>query len=52
MPSAPSALRLHIDAVHCVHRILRSYGGIRIEDNVRATAGDPENLTRDAFALT
>lgn len=30
---------------------LRPYGGIRIEDNVRVTAGDPENLTRDAFAL-
>lgn len=26
------------------------YGGVRIEDDVRATAGDPENLTRDAFA--
>lgn len=30
---------------------LRHYGGIRIEDNVRAcAAGAPENLTRDAFA--
>ena len=29
---------------------LRPYGGIRIEDNVVATAGAPENLTRDAFA--
>jgi Xaa-Pro dipeptidase len=29
---------------------LRPYGGIRIEDNVVATAGTPENLTRDAFA--
>lgn len=29
---------------------LRAYGGIRIEDDVRATAGAPENLTRDAFA--
>jgi Xaa-Pro dipeptidase len=29
---------------------LRPCGGIRIEDNVRATAGgEPENLTRDAF---
>lgn len=31
---------------------LRHYGGIRIEDNVRARAlsdGGPENLTRDAF---
>lgn len=30
---------------------LRHYGGIRIEDNVRACAdGSPENLSRDAFA--
>jgi Xaa-Pro dipeptidase len=30
---------------------LRHYGGIRIEDNVRACAsGTPENLSRDAFA--
>ncbi len=29
---------------------LRPYGGIRIEDDVRATDGEPENLTRDAFA--
>jgi Xaa-Pro dipeptidase len=29
---------------------LRPYGGIRIEDNVVATAAQPENLTRDAFA--
>ncbi len=29
---------------------LRPYGGIRIEDNVAATASTPENLTRDAFA--
>lgn len=30
---------------------LKHYGGIRIEDDVRARAdGDPENLTRDAFA--
>ena len=28
----------------------RHYGGIRIEDDVVCTAGDPENLTRDAFA--
>jgi len=29
---------------------LRPFGGIRIEDDVVCTAGDPENLTRDAFA--
>lgn len=29
---------------------LRPYGGIRIEDNVVATTGAPENMTRDAFA--
>lgn len=30
---------------------MKKFGGIRIEDNVRVTAGTPENLTRDAFAL-
>ena len=30
----------------------RKYGGIRIEDDVVCTTGAPENLTRDAFALT
>jgi Xaa-Pro dipeptidase len=29
---------------------LRPYGGIRIEDDVVATSGRPENLTREAFA--
>ncbi|SDG63003.1 Xaa-Pro dipeptidase [Dyella sp. 333MFSha] len=29
----------------------RKYGGIRIEDDVVCTAREPENLTRDAFAL-
>jgi Xaa-Pro dipeptidase len=29
---------------------LRPCGGIRIEDDVACTAGEPENLTRDAFA--
>ena len=28
----------------------RHYGGIRIEDDVVCTSGEPENLTRDAFA--
>jgi Xaa-Pro dipeptidase len=28
----------------------RRYGGIRIEDDVVCTTGEPENLTRDAFA--
>ncbi|MGY4517020.1 Xaa-Pro dipeptidase [Lysobacter sp. HA18] len=30
----------------------RPYGGIRIEDDVVCTDGDPINLTRDAFAAT
>ncbi|MCW8807076.1 MAG: Xaa-Pro dipeptidase [Rhodanobacter sp.] len=30
----------------------RQYGGIRIEDDVVCTEDTPENLTRDAFALT
>jgi Xaa-Pro dipeptidase len=30
----------------------RQYGGIRIEDDVVCTDGAPENLTRDAFALS
>lgn len=29
---------------------LRPFGGIRIEDDVACTTGDPENLTRQAFA--
>jgi Xaa-Pro dipeptidase len=29
---------------------LKPYGGIRIEDDVACTEGEPENLTRDAFA--
>ena len=29
---------------------LMPYGGVRIEDEVHCTAGDPENLSRDAFA--
>jgi Xaa-Pro dipeptidase len=40
--------RAHID--WAVVDELKPYGGIRIEDNVAATAGKPENMTRDAFA--
>lgn len=29
---------------------LAKFGGVRIEDEVHCTEGDPENLTRDAFA--
>jgi Xaa-Pro dipeptidase len=29
---------------------LKAYGGVRIEDDVRVTDGEPENLTRNAFA--
>ena len=32
-----------VDAFH-------PYGGIRIEDNVVCTTGEPVNLTRDAFS--
>jgi Xaa-Pro dipeptidase len=40
--------RAHID--WSVVDELKPYGGIRIEDNVAATAAAPENMTRDAFA--
>ena len=40
--------RAHID--WAVVDELKPYGGIRIEDNVAATTGKPENMTRDAFA--
>ena len=30
--------------------LFKPYGGIRIEDDVACTGGEPENLTRDAFA--
>ena len=30
--------------------LFKPYGGIRIEDDVVCTGGEPENLTRDAFA--
>jgi len=29
---------------------LKAFGGVRIEDDVRVTDGEPENLTRNAFA--
>jgi Xaa-Pro dipeptidase len=38
----------HID--WAVVEKLKPFGGIRIEDNVAAADGAPENLTRDAFA--
>jgi len=34
---------------HAVER-LAPFGGIRVEDDVVCTSGEPENLTRDAFA--
>ena len=40
--------RAHID--WAVVEELKPFGGIRIEDNVAATAAKPENMTRDAFA--
>jgi Xaa-Pro dipeptidase len=40
--------RAHIDWT--VVEELKPYGGVRIEDNVAATAQKPENMTRDAFA--
>ena len=40
--------RAHID--WSVVEELKPYGGVRIEDNVAATASKPENMTRDAFA--
>ena len=40
--------RAHID--WAVVDELKPYGGLRIEDNVAATTGKPENMTRDAFA--
>jgi Xaa-Pro dipeptidase len=29
---------------------LGQFGGVRIEDDVRVTTDEPENLTRNAFA--
>jgi Xaa-Pro dipeptidase len=40
--------RAHIDWQ--VVEELKPFGGVRIEDNVAATAAKPENMTRDAFA--
>jgi Xaa-Pro dipeptidase len=40
--------RAHID--WAVVEELKPFGGVRIEDNVVATASEPENMTRDAFA--
>jgi len=40
--------RAHID--WAVVDELKPFGGVRIEDNVAATAHKPENMTRDAFA--
>jgi Xaa-Pro dipeptidase len=40
--------RAHID--WAVVEELKPFGGVRIEDNVVATASTPENMTRDAFA--
>jgi Xaa-Pro dipeptidase len=39
--------RAHIDWK--VVEELKPFGGVRIEDNVAATPGKPENMTRDAF---
>ena len=44
----PEAREVNWDKVDA----FRKYGGIRIEDDVVCTEGDPENLTRDAFAAT
>ena len=41
------ARRAHVD--WSVVEELRPYGGVRIEDNVLATAAQPENMTREAF---
>jgi Xaa-Pro dipeptidase len=42
--------RAHID--WAVVEELKPFGGIRIEDDVVTTASAPENMTRNAFALT
>jgi Xaa-Pro dipeptidase len=42
----PAGRYIHWDTV----RRLQPYGGIRVEDDVVCTDGEPENLTRNAFA--
>jgi len=44
--AGPHAASVNWDKV----RRLAEFGGVRIEDDVRATEDAPENLTRDAFA--
>ncbi|HEY8230938.1 MAG TPA: Xaa-Pro dipeptidase, partial [Rhodanobacteraceae bacterium] len=42
-PAAKDVVWTKVDA-------FRKYGGIRIEDDVVCTEGEPMNLTREAFA--
>ncbi|NRB72611.1 MAG: Xaa-Pro dipeptidase [Xanthomonadales bacterium] len=44
--AGPDAKLIHWAAIE----ELRPYGGIRIEDDVVVTTGQPENMSRDAFA--
>lgn len=44
-----SSLREYVNWKAVEH--FKPYGGIRIEDDVVCTEGEPENLTRNAFAL-
>ncbi|HET6631655.1 MAG TPA: Xaa-Pro dipeptidase, partial [Rhodanobacteraceae bacterium] len=46
LKATPAARHVRWDKVDA----FRKYGGIRIEDDVVCTDGEPENLTRDAFA--
>jgi len=46
LKNKPQARDVNWDKVDAFRR----YGGIRIEDDVVCTDGEPENLTRDAFA--
>jgi Xaa-Pro dipeptidase len=46
LKQTPQARDVNWDKVDAFRR----YGGIRIEDDVVCTTGEPENLTRDAFA--